>query len=144
MEGAIHHPIKQSFASLNASVELADSLIADFHHHHNLNVGQMNKTGLLYLGHYDPWLDYEISSIQGDICWKSKPAIGAILMCTDPLKFPPTEEQFGITKIPATVWLQCDFSGPEIIEPSIDSDDSPWNISPVYPAQLCFSKLKGK
>jgi hypothetical protein len=67
----------------------------------------MNKNGLVYLGHYDPWLDHEILTLCGDICWKELPVLGAILTCTDPLKFSPTEEQFGITKIPTTIWLQC-------------------------------------
>jgi hypothetical protein len=45
VEGAVHNPIQQNFASLNASVELADCLIADFWHCHNLNVGTMHKRG---------------------------------------------------------------------------------------------------
>ena len=32
VEGTIHNPIRRNFASLNASPELADALIADFQH----------------------------------------------------------------------------------------------------------------
>src|SRR6266446_6024563 len=38
VEGAIHNPIRRNFASLNASPELADALIADFHHRHNTKI----------------------------------------------------------------------------------------------------------
>ena len=61
VEGGVHNPIRRSFESLNASVELADCLMADFRHRHNLDVGTVHKTGSQYQGHHDPWLDHEIS-----------------------------------------------------------------------------------
>jgi hypothetical protein len=60
VEGAIHNPIRRNFASLNASPELADALIADFRHRHNTDAGSFHKAGVQYAGHYDPWLDHEI------------------------------------------------------------------------------------
>src|SRR5262249_49072581 len=51
VEGGIHNPIHRNFASLNASVELADSLIADFRHRHNVDMGVFHKTGEKYHGH---------------------------------------------------------------------------------------------
>ena len=54
VEGSVHNPIRRNFASLNASPELADALIADFHHRHNYDVGSVHKLGKSYLGHYDP------------------------------------------------------------------------------------------
>jgi len=144
VEGAIHNPIRRSFASFNASIELADSLIADFRHRHNLNVGEKNKTGSIYLGHYDPWLDFEIHTLRGDICWISKPVTGAIFTSTDPLKFCPTHEQFGITKIPGALRLQYDFNGPDLTDHFTASYGSHLNLLSIYPIQLHFSRLKGK
>ena len=60
VEGSVHNPIQCNFASLNASPELADALIADFHHRHNYDVGSIHKLGKSYLGHYDPWIDQDI------------------------------------------------------------------------------------
>ena len=62
MEGAVHNPIQQSFASLNASVELADCLIADFRHCHNIDVDIIHKKGSKHLEHYDPWFEHEIAT----------------------------------------------------------------------------------
>jgi hypothetical protein len=45
---------------LNASVELADCLIADFRHHHNIDVGTVHKTGTKHGVHYDQWLEHKI------------------------------------------------------------------------------------
>jgi hypothetical protein len=144
VEGAVHNPIRRCFASLNASVELADSLIADFRHRHNLDVGTVHKTGSHYFGHYDPWLEHEILKLRGDIRWTSKPAIGPVLLDTDPLKFAPTDEQFGITSIPNTVRIQCDFNGPEVLDPQSQSENVSLSLSHIYPVQLLLSKLKGK
>ena len=59
VEGAIHNPIRRNFASLNASPELADALIADFcHRHNNMDTGSFHKAGVQYTGHYDTWLDH--------------------------------------------------------------------------------------
>ena len=73
VEEAIHNPIRQSFASLNASPELADALIADFHHRHNTDAGSFHKEEVRYEGHYDPWLDHEISKLRADISWTVTP-----------------------------------------------------------------------
>jgi hypothetical protein len=60
VEGSVHNPIRWKFASLNASPELADALVADFWHRHNYDTGSMHKLGKQYLGHYDPWIDHDI------------------------------------------------------------------------------------
>jgi len=57
----------------------------------------------------------------------------------DPMAFPPTNEQFGITCIPGTIRLDCDFGGPM----AISSEDASLP-STIYPTQLHLSKLKGK
>ena len=36
VEGAVHNPIRRNFAALHASPALADALIADFRHRHNV------------------------------------------------------------------------------------------------------------
>ena len=140
VEGAIHNPIRHSFASLNASPELGDSLIADFRHRHNTDVGTKHKMGHEYKGHYDPWLDHEVLSKHADIQWNSKPVAISSCYNSDPLSFAQTEEQFGISKIPTALRIACDFGGPE---PAIPFQDSALMISHIYPTQLHLSKLKG-
>ena len=141
VEGAVHNPIRRNFAALNASVELADSAVADFRHRHNSDVGTLHKTGKEYLGHYDPWLEHEISEKCADIPW-AKPPFTSVLSAysIDPFAFPPTREQFGITCIPGINRLEFDFSGPA----PILAEDASLNIMNVYPSTLHLSKLKGK
>lgn len=115
VEGSVHNPIRQKFASLNASPELADALIADFWHRHNYDTGSMHKLGKQYLGHYDPWIDHDILQLRSDIKWKKveshKPVTsGWALQDTDPLSFQCTDEQFGITKIPGMLRTKNDYS----------------------------------
>ena len=111
VEGAIHNPIRRNFASLNASPELADALIADFRHRHNTDTGSFHKIGVRYVGHYDPWLDHEISKLRADIAWTVTPIISPsrLLQDTDPLDFAPTTERFGIAAIPPMTRIANEF-----------------------------------
>ena len=139
VEGSVHNPIKRNFASLNASPELADALLADFRHRHNCNVGSTHKLGNPYSGHYDPWIDHDILQLRSDIRWKTHTlktitASGRALQDTDPLSFCKTEEQFGITQIPGVLWLQNDFNAyPVDVNKTAE----------VYPIKLHLSKLQG-
>ena len=105
----VHNPICQNFSSMNASPELADALIADFQHHHNVNCGSIHEHHVKYTGHYDPWLDHDICKLREDIAWSSQHANQHTIIDTDPLDFAPTSEQFGITKIPPETKLLCNF-----------------------------------
>ncbi len=113
VEGAVHNPIRCNFAALHASPALADALIADFCHCHNVDCGSVNKYGVQYGGHYDPWLDHEILKLREDIPWSSKPASQLMIADTDPLDFGPTVEQFGITSIPPDIHMKCNFMRPD-------------------------------
>ena len=146
VEGGVHNPIRRNFASLNASVELADALIADFRHRHNLDVGTFHKTGSKYQGHYDAWLDHKILQLRGDITWSKIPPGNYALQDTDPLQYAQTEEKFGIANIPSTLRIQNDFSGPEVLTPDVEYDHpgSLLHLSHIYPMQLDLSHLKGK
>src|SRR5882762_8366201 len=140
VEGAVHNPIRRNFASLNASVELADCLIADFRHRHNIDVGTVHKNGSRHLGHYDQWLEHEIVTHRADINWITKPTTTSMTQQDiDPLAFPPTDEQFGITCIPGVDHLNCDFGGPVMM-----LSENSINMAQIYPTQLHLSKLKGK
>ena len=140
VEGAVHNPIRRNFASLNASVELGDAPLADFRHQHNLDVGTKHKTGSNYSGHYDPWLDHDITVLRADVCWKSKPIIIPNFQDTDPLSFAQTGEKFGTTSIPTDFHMSCNFGGPE---PNTPSQDLSLKVSHVYPTKLQLSTLKG-
>ena len=146
VEGGVHNPIWRNFASLNASVELADALIADFRHRHNLDVGVFHKTGAKYCGHYDPWLDHQIAELRSDISWSKKPVDNYGLQETDPLQFAQTDEKFGIVDIPPMLRVQNNFSGPEIITPDEEIENPGFqpSLSHVYPMKLHLSHLKGK
>ena len=140
VEGAVHNPIRRNFASLNASPELADELIADFRHRHNTDCGTMNRTGKHYGGHYDPWLDHEISNLRSDISWVQKPVTlsWCIIQDTDPMEFAQTQEKFGITSIPPMIRMANDFLGPEIsLNPLTTS-----NNNSIYLTNLHLSKLR--
>jgi len=143
VEGAVHNPIRRSFASLNASVELADCLIADFRHRHNLDVGTLHKTGYEYKGHYDQWLDHEISKTRCTISWKSKPVERVVLQETDALDFNQTVEQFGITRIPDQIRLDNNFCGAPIVDPITKAQDFSMLAAHVYPMKLHLSYLSG-
>ena len=135
VEGAVHNPIRHNFAALNASPELADALIADFHHHHNFNCGSLHKHGKRYAGHYDPWLDHDLHKLREDIPWISKPAHQLIGPDTNPLDFSPTSEKFGIAMISSDTQINCNFMGSDLqIQPS---------IQPVYTTKLHLFKLCG-
>ncbi|THU77319.1 hypothetical protein K435DRAFT_878010 [Dendrothele bispora CBS 962.96] len=101
VEGAIHNPIRRNFASLRASPELADALIADFRHWHNINCATKHKWGVTYRGHFNPWLDHNIAKLREVIVWSEKPKINiwSQALDTDPLSF-ATTEKFGIAAIP--------------------------------------------
>ena len=134
VEGAIHNPIRRNFASLNASMELSDALIADFRHRHNADTGSLHKTGIKYSGHYDPWLDHEIRQLREDIFWTVQPKNppGRAIHDTDPLNFAPTKEKFGITAIPPMVHIRHNFSGP-----------TPRNLTSDHSHKFWLSKLTG-
>ena len=146
VEGGVHNPIRRNFASLNASVELADALVADYRHRHNVNVGIFHKTGEKYKGHFDPWLDHEISQLRSDIIWIKKPSDNSRQQDTDPLQFSQTEEQFGIGNIPPMLRIQNDFAGPEFVAPE-EQYQNPGTLprlSLIYPMKLHLSHLQGK
>ncbi len=135
VEGSVHNPIQRSFASMNASPELADALIADFQHRHNVDCGSIHKYHMKYDGHYDPWLDHEISKLREDVLWSSKHTNQCTVIDTDPLDFAPTSEQFGITIIPPETKIHCNFQGPCI--------DPLQAKPPVYSTTLHLSRLSG-
>ena len=138
VEGAIHNPIHRNFASLNASPELADALIADFRHHHNTDSGSFHKLGIQYSGHYDPWIAHEIYQLREDILWSKMPVTrkDRALQDTDPLNFAPTKEKFGITAIPPMARLANEFFAPLL--PDV-------NLSIIeHSNKLWLSKLVGK
>ena len=136
VEGAIHNPIRRNFASLNASPELADALIADFRHRHNMDTGSFHKGGIKYAGHYDPWLDHEISKLQADIAWTVSPIVSPsrLFQDTDPLDFSPTTERFGITVIPSITRIANEFFAHPNMNTQIDFASN----------KLWLSKLIGK
>jgi hypothetical protein len=73
VEGGVHNPIHRKFGALNASVQLADSLLADHRHHYNTDVGMANYHGVQYKGHYDPWVVYRIDQLWETIIWSKPP-----------------------------------------------------------------------
>lgn len=139
VEGAIHNPIRRNFASLNASPELADALIADFRHRHNTDSGSFHKLGIQYSGHYDPWIDHEIYQLREDILWTKMPMTqkDRAPQDTDPLNFAPTKEKFGITAIPPMARLANEFFAAPLL-PDV-------NLSVIeHSNKLWLSKLVGK
>ena len=131
---------------MNASVELADSLIADFRHRHNLDVGTLHKTGAKYQGHYDSWLSNQIFELRQDIVWSEKPPGDRGPQDIAPLQFAQTVEQFGIVNIPPMTRIQHNFAGPEFI--AVDAQHEKPGLLPrlshIYPMKLQLAHLKGR
>ena len=137
VEGSVHNPIRRNFAALHASPALADALIADFRHRHNVDCGSAHKDGVQYTGHYDPWLDHELRKLREDIPWNSKPAPQLMMSDTDPLDFGLTSEQFGITSIPSETRINCNFVGADL--------EMQMLVQPVYAVtKLHLSRLHGE
>ena len=79
--------------------------------------------------------------MQVDINWTKQPVPGPMAQQEiDPLAFPSTQEQFGITCIPGNVRLDCDFGG----NVPTSLQDTSLSVSHIYPLKLHLSKLKGK
>jgi hypothetical protein len=110
--------------------------------HCNIDVGIKHKRGLKYMGHYDPWLDHEVSKLRADVNWKSKPPEGHMFYDTDPLSFAQTEEQFGILAIPANLQITSNLTGASIITPMQEQELS-LQVANIYPTQLHLSRLRG-
>ncbi|KAE9388020.1 hypothetical protein BT96DRAFT_1025600 [Gymnopus androsaceus JB14] len=135
VEGSVHNPIHKMFGSLNASPELADALVADWRHRHNVDAGSKHKLNVKYTGHYDPWLDFALQKLKGDILWSSSPSypVWDMISDTNPLGFSLTEEKFGIPKIPPVVRLNADFQPYDGVSHSLKDSD-----------MLVLTHLRGK
>ncbi|KAJ7662182.1 hypothetical protein DFH06DRAFT_1325495 [Mycena polygramma] len=68
LEGGVHRPVRDQFASLGASVELTVALLSDFCYRKNVESGSRHREGVEYDGHYDPWIEDDI-----DIVFQSLP-----------------------------------------------------------------------
>lgn len=144
VEGAVHTHIRKNFASLNASPPLADCILADWRHRHNVEMDALHKKGTAYYGHYDPWIDHEITKLQADINWTETSSGRQSFHYSDPLNFQQTQEQFGITQIPDAIRIQCNFDGLPVMDPLTVSEDTSLSLIHVYPTKLQLSTLSGK
>jgi len=111
-----------------------------------LDVGVYHDTGKRYNGHYDPWLEHQISQLMGDIAWSKTILPSCGYEETDPLQFAQTSEQFGIVDIPLTLKTLYDHNRSEIITSDTEFE---WpgihpRLSHIYPMKLHLSHLRGK
>ncbi|KAJ7174303.1 hypothetical protein C8R46DRAFT_88386 [Mycena filopes] len=144
VEGAVHTHIIKKFGSLNASPPLADALVADFRHRHNTEMDAVHIKGKTeYRGHHDPWIDHEKNRMQGEIPWKREWNAPTLFNDCNPFNFPPTVEQFGITRIPDTLRIQGNFDGAPVPDPlSLEATALPF--SAIFPLKLQLGTLSGK
>jgi hypothetical protein len=96
VEGGIHQKIARLFASFNAGPELADCIMAEYRHRHNVDVQRTRKGVYPNFLHYDVWILNELKSIT------TRLFVGLVpfhdWLGTD--EFQSTGETFGITTSP--------------------------------------------
>ena len=56
MPEAVHHQLVHRFGSWNLGVEMADCILAEFRHRHNIRASERHRLGFPRIGHYDTWL----------------------------------------------------------------------------------------
>ncbi|KAJ7146921.1 hypothetical protein C8R44DRAFT_845839 [Mycena epipterygia] len=101
VEGGIHTQIKRHFKSLGASVEMSVALLSDFCYRKNVESGSLHREGVVYNGHYDPWIEDDIDityqSLPFDKPRRTRPGYINVSL------FKPTHESFIVTALPKTV-----------------------------------------
>ncbi|KAJ7681915.1 hypothetical protein DFH06DRAFT_1387871 [Mycena polygramma] len=103
LEGGVHKPVRDRFGSLGASVELSVALLSDFCYRKNVESGSLHKDGVVYKGHYDPWIEDDIDvvfqSLPFDAPRTTRPGYINVSL------FKPTHESFILAPFPQNV---CD------------------------------------
>lgn len=126
VEGSVHMVIRRVFGTLNGSVELSDSLLADWRHRHNIEIGSSNLYGTPYIGHFDTWIIHSILTLRASIDWETPPPPLPGESTALALSFTPTTETFGISAIPSDHCLTYGFAHvpPTTLLPSSSSRSS--------------------
>ncbi|KAE9390707.1 hypothetical protein BT96DRAFT_1002033 [Gymnopus androsaceus JB14] len=141
---------KNGLPLYHSSPELADALVADWHHRHNVNAASKHKYGTYHEGHYEPWIEHDILDLKADIQWTKThvPEQWRVVLETDPLTFPPTSEKFGITRISDEIRIANDFNvTEEVLDSEVEITEVPESLSSHFsgiPSQLRFGRLSGK
>lgn len=56
MPEAVHHQLVHRFGSWNLGAEMADCILAEFRHRHNIRASERHRLGFPRIGHFDTWL----------------------------------------------------------------------------------------
>ncbi|KAJ7936744.1 hypothetical protein B0H13DRAFT_2303452 [Mycena leptocephala] len=121
LEGGIHHTVRSKFGSLGASVELTVALLSDYCYRKNVELGSRHRDGVVYDGHYNPWIEDDIDiayqSLPFDLPRQTRPGYINVSL------FKPPHKTFIISELPQKV--RDEFDIPPHDRPSPIDDKIP-------------------
>ncbi|KAF7372906.1 hypothetical protein MSAN_00496900 [Mycena sanguinolenta] len=94
IEGGWHMPLRRMFGSLGSASDFGEALILAFAYRRNITVGYKNRTGRVYKGHFDLWVQDETTELAAAINSSTSFPTPKILSTRI-----VTSESFGITPI---------------------------------------------
>ena len=99
--------IRRKFGALNAGPRVANCLLAELRHRHNIKVAKKNRKNYTFYGHYDTWyigklkkFDLLYLAHNGDHVYRYQNWISMS-------DFSRTNETFGICRIPEVLGFSC-------------------------------------
>jgi hypothetical protein len=94
VEGSVHQKIVRQFGSFNASPELADCLLSEYRHRHNVKCAHRNRPAYVFFGHFNTWLIDRIHRVTSLLFGES------VFTDWNPSSdFEPSKEKFGIVPL---------------------------------------------
>jgi hypothetical protein len=94
VEGGVHQKIIRNFGSFNASPMLADALLAEYRHRHNVDMGILRK-GSRNAGHYCTWLIDSLKKVSSALMQDQAPFSDHFAS----YEFNTTGERYGIVPV---------------------------------------------
>ncbi|KAJ7664030.1 hypothetical protein DFH06DRAFT_1394036 [Mycena polygramma] len=133
LEGSVHGPVRKRFGSLGASVEMTVALLSDFCYRKNVESGSPHRDGIVYDGHYDPWIEDEndilYQSLPFDNPRETHPGYVNVSL------FQPTQESFFISELPQQI--RDSYNIPPRDSPRINSSITPLPLVDLSGGRTC-------
>ncbi|KAJ7676813.1 hypothetical protein DFH06DRAFT_942686, partial [Mycena polygramma] len=133
LEGSVHGPVRKRFGSLGASIEMTVALLSDFCYRKNVESGSLHRDGIVYDGHYDPWIeddnDILYQSLPFDNPRETHPGYVNVSL------FQPTQESFFISELPQHI--RDSYNIPPRDSPRINSSIAPLPLVDLSGGRTC-------
>ncbi len=105
LEGGVHQNVIRMFGAFNADPELAQYMLQEYFHRHNMSVGYYNRKGVTFKYHYDVWTTKRIADLYMDLDPSLAPP--HIVLWSSIGDYDVVNESFGIVPIPDAVRSVC-------------------------------------